>query len=95
MWGFRGDHELKFLQQWVAASFAGIERLDYYTFNSKKMKFVIKQLDKIKEKYMNANELYKDLINKQLVEEEVLEILLGEKNTDKDNDEIFSILKCK
>ena len=97
-WGcgaFRGDHELKFLQQWVAASFAGIERLDYYTFNSKKMKFVIKQLDKIKEKYMNANELYKDLINKKLVEEEVLEILLGEKNTDKDNDEIFSILKCK
>ena len=31
-WGcgvFGGDHELKFLQQWIAASFAGIKRLDY------------------------------------------------------------------
>ena len=95
-WGcgaFGGDHELKFLQQWVAASFAGIERLDYYTYESKKMKFAIKQLDKIKQKYNNANELYQDLINKQLSEEEVLEILLGVNNSEKDDNSLFPFLK--
>ena len=94
-WGcgaFGGDHELKFLQQWVAASFAGIERLDYYTFKSNRMKFTIEQLDKIKEKYKNANELYKDLINTKLSEREVLEILLGMNNPYND-DNYYPFLK--
>ena len=80
-WGcgaFNGDHELKFLQQWVAASFAGIKRMDYYTYNSEKMKFAIKKLEQIKKKYKNANKLYKDLLNEQFGEGEVLEVLLGE-----------------
>ena len=94
-WGcgaFNGDHELKFLQQWVAASFAGIERLDYYTYNSEKMKFVIKKLEQIKEKYENANNLYKDLLTKHFGEGEVLEVLLGEENIEKnDNDDCLII----
>lgn len=82
-WGcgaFGGDHELKFLQQWVAASFAGIERLDYYIYESKKMSNVLKRYNEIREKYINANALYNDLVNKYLVEEEVLEILLQKEN---------------
>ena len=97
-WGcgaFGGDHELKFLQQWVAASFVGIDKLYYYTFESKKMKFVIKELDKIKEKYSSANKLYLDLITKQLCEGEVIEILLEEKNEYNDNDDYLSILGIK
>ena len=95
-WGcgvFGGDHELKFLQQWVAASFAGIERLDYYTYESKKMEFIINQLDKIKEKYSNANELYKDLSNKSLSKGEVLEILLGVNNPKKDDNSLYPFIK--
>ena len=87
-WGcgaFGGDHELKFLQQWVSASFAGIKTLYYYTFGSAKMKFLIKNLDKIKEKYSTANNLYQDLTNRTLSEGEVLEILLGIQNQENDN----------
>ena len=87
-WGcgaFGGDHELKFLQQWVSASFAGIKKLHYYTFGSAKMKFLIKNLDKIKEKYSTANNLYEDLTNKTLSEGEVLEILLGKEIPENDN----------
>ena len=38
-WGcgaFGGDFELKFLQQWIVASYAGVEKLYYYTFDKKK-----------------------------------------------------------
>ena len=94
-WGcgaFGGDHELKFLQQWVAASFAGIKILYYYTFEATKMKFVIKNLDKIKQKYSTANDLYNELKNKILCQGEVLEILLGETNTENDYKE-FNLFK--
>ena len=88
-WGcgaFGGDHELKFFQQWIAASFAGAERLDYYTYNANQMKNIIKSLDKIKKKYTQANKLYEDLINKNIQDGEVLKSLLGKsKNKDDDN----------
>ena len=35
------------------------------------------KLDKIKQKYINANKLYEDLITKKLSEGEVLNILLN------------------
>ena len=94
-WGcgaFGGDHELKFFQQWVAASFAGIDRLDYYTYESKKMELIIKEINNIKGKYKNANQLYEDLISKKLIEEEVLKILLN-KDTEKRDNNFFSFLK--
>ena len=96
-WGcgaFRGDFELKFLQQWIAASFAEVKKLYYYTFESKKMENVIKSLDSIKKKYIYANELYNDLFNKNLSNDEVLEILL---NIDKqeENDDYMRILGIK
>ena len=64
-WGcgaFNGNHELKFIQQWIAASYAGIERLDYYTFKDKNMILVEKYYEKIKNKFKTARELYDALI---------------------------------
>ena len=56
------------------------------------MKFVIKKLEQIKEKYENANNLYKDLLTKHFGEGEVLEVLLGEENIEKnDNDDCLII----
>ena len=49
------------------------------------MKFLIKNLDKIREKYSTANNLYEDLTNRTLSEGEVLEILLGIQNSENDN----------
>ena len=96
-WGcgaFRGDFELKFLQQWVAASFAGIKKLYYYTFESKKMEFAIKSLDLIIKRYIYANELYDDLLNRNLSNDEVLAILLNIEKED-NNDEYLRILGVK
>ena len=81
---FGGNHELKFFQQWIAASFAGAERLDYYTYNSEEMKNIIENLDIIKKKYTKANKLYEDLMKKNIKEDEVLESILGKnKNSNK------------
>lgn len=65
-WGcgaFGGNHEHKFIQQWIAASFVGIERLDYYSFSDKKMINVEKNFENIKNKYKSAKELYNALIS--------------------------------
>ena len=65
-WGcgaFGGDHELKFIQQWIAASFVKINRLDYYTFDNSKMKNVVKNYSEIKKKYKTANSLYNTLLS--------------------------------
>ena len=65
-WGcgaFGGNHELKFIQQWIAASFAGIEKLDYFTFNDNKMINVEKNFQKIKNKFKSAKDLYNALIS--------------------------------
>ena len=78
-WGcgaFNGDHELKFLQQWVAASFVGIQKLEYYCYEAQEMKNIIEQLQTIKSKYKSANKLYNDLINNPLYNGNVVNILL-------------------
>jgi poly(ADP-ribose) glycohydrolase len=80
-WGcgaFNGDHELKFFEQWVSASFAGVQRLDYYTYGNKRMNTIIERLDEIKSIYTNAYELYEALVNKTFVEGEILKILLDD-----------------
>ena len=64
-WGcgaFGGNHELKFIQQWIAASFAGVKRLDYYTFKNKKMNNAVKYYEKIKEKFKKAYSLYRSIV---------------------------------
>jgi hypothetical protein len=79
-WGcgvFGGDFELKFLQQWIAASFVGIKRLDYYTFNNKNMKYIIEKLKEIKNKYRKVKDLYTDLCTKKFSKGKVVKILLG------------------
>ena len=67
-WGcgaFGGNHELKFIQQWIAASLAGVKRLDYYTFENDKMKYVVQYYNEIKNKYKKANDLYLAIIFSQ------------------------------
>ena len=79
-WGcgaFRGDHELKFFEQWVSASFAGVQRLDYYTYGSKEMSKIIERLNEIKSIYSNAYDLYNILVNEKFVEGEILNYLLS------------------
>ena len=63
-WGcgaFNGNHELKFIQQWIAASLAKLDRLDYYTFGDKNTKNIEKFFKTLKEKYKNVNDLYNAL----------------------------------
>jgi poly(ADP-ribose) glycohydrolase len=60
-WGcgvFGGNHELKFIEQWIAASFAGVKKLNYYSFNDEHMEMAAKYYKEIKNKYKKAYELY-------------------------------------
>ena len=79
-WGcgaFNGNHELKFIQQWIAASFAGIERLDYYSFGDEKMQKVEKYYTIIKEKFKNAKNLYDALLMISNLNENYIDNLLN------------------
>ena len=79
-WGcgaFGGNHELKFIQQWIAASFAGVKRLDYYTFGNKKMLGAVEHYKEIKDKFKNANNLYQSLVFNQLDDNKIIESLLN------------------
>ena len=63
-WGcgiFQGIHQLKFIEQWIAASFAGVQRLDYYTFKEKRMEEAIQNYQFIKSK-MDAQILFRHLM---------------------------------
>ena len=87
-WGcgaFDGDHELKFFQQWIAASFAGIKRLDYYTFKDDEMLYIISKFNRIKEKYTKAYKLYKVLTTKKLFSGKVVKIVLKESGNEDEN----------
>jgi len=78
-WGcgvFGGNHVLKFIQQWIAASFAGVKRLDYYTFEKNEMKIVIQRLDDIKNKYKKANELYNAIVYNQISDNNIIDVIL-------------------
>ena len=60
-WGcgvFGGNHELKFIEQWIAASFAGVKKLNYYSFNDEHMEMAAKYYKEIKNKYKKAYELF-------------------------------------
>ena len=60
-WGcgvFGGNHEQKFIEQWIAASFAGVKQLDYYSFGHENMKKAAQYYKMIKEKFKKAKELY-------------------------------------
>jgi len=81
-WGcgaFGGNHELKFIQQWIAASFAGVKRLDYYTFKDKKMKNAVKFYEEIKKKYEKALVLYKALLLNKIDEKYIIVSLIKTK----------------
>ena len=50
-WGcgaFGGDYELKFIQQWLAATYAGVEKLYYYTFGRNEMNKIVKYKEEMK-----------------------------------------------
>ena len=64
-WGcgaFNGNHELKFIQQWIAASLAKLDRLDYYTFGDKNTINIQNYYETLKKKYKNTNDLYNALL---------------------------------
>ena len=86
-WGcgaFGGDYELKFIQQWLAATYAGVEKLYYYTFGRKEMDNAVKNLEEMKS--LNADDLYEAITNSKLVRGEVLDIILNAiKNNKKNN----------
>ena len=81
-WGcgaFGGNHELKFIQQWIAASFAGVKRLDYYTFDDSRMKNVLSFYKEIKNKYKKSNLLYEAIALTQLNEKNIIFNLIKNK----------------
>ena len=63
---YNGIFELKFLEQWIAASFSGVQRLDYYTFGKDEMQKVINCYEFIKNKFVTASNLYRSLLYYQL-----------------------------
>ena len=78
-WGcgaFGGNHELKFIQQWIAASFAGVKKLDYFTFNRKEMEIACKYHNEIKDKYKTAKSLYEAITLYPLDENNIIKNLL-------------------
>ena len=77
-WGcgaFGGDFELKFIQQWLAASYAGVEKLYYYTFKRKEMDSIVDNLEKLK--LLDLDDLYLKIMAKTLIKGEVLDIVLN------------------
>ena len=77
-WGcgaFGGDFELKFIQQWLAASYAGVEKLYYYTFKRKEMDSIVDKLEKLK--LLDLDDLYLKIMAKTLIKGEVLDIVLN------------------
>ena len=68
-WGcgiYGGNFELKFLEQWLAASFSSVQRLDYYTFDKAEMQNVINCYEFIRNKFVTASNLYRALIYNKL-----------------------------
>ena len=79
-WGcgvFGGNHELKFLEQWIAASLTGVKRLDYYTFGNEKMANCMRFYLKIKEKYKTALNLLEVLVKFKLDNNNIIGTLLS------------------
>ena len=78
-WGcgaFGGDFELKFLQQWLAATLCHVDKLYYYTFNNKKMKEVVANYEKIR-KEMKPIDVYNILMKVPLTAGQVLDKVLN------------------
>ena len=77
-WGcgaFGGDFELKFIQQLLAATYAGVDKLYYYTFQREEMKNILINIEKIKS--LDANDLYHRTLDSKLSKGKVLEIILN------------------
>ena len=87
-WGcgaFGGDYELKFIQQWLAATYVGVDKLYYYTFGRKEMNNVVKNLEEMKS--LNADDLLKTMIDVKLYKGYVLYFILnGIKNNNNNNE---------
>ena len=97
-WGcgaFGGDYELKFIQQWLAATYAGVDKLYYYTFGRKEMNNVIKNLEEMKS--LDVNDLYLRMDKAKLIKGKVLDIILNDNinyQNDDDGNKISFFEKC-
>ena len=90
-WGcgaFGGDFELKFLQQWLAASYAGVEKLYYYSFGRKEMNNVNKNYKQLET--LTVGELYILLMEEELEKGKVLDTIFKKKPI-KSNDGIKEV----
>jgi poly(ADP-ribose) glycohydrolase len=79
-WGcgvFGGNPQLKFIEQWIAASFAGAQRLDYFTFNDQNMQYLMQFYQNIMNKFVFANNLYRALLYNRLDMTKLVECLLN------------------
>ena len=77
-WGcgaFGGDYELKFIQQWLAATYAGVEKLYYYTFGENEMNTIVKYKEEMKS--LNADDLLNTMMSAKLYKGYVLNIILN------------------
>ena len=95
-WGcgvFGGDHELKFIQQWIAASFANVEKLEYYTFNCKEMAEISEKFRELRKEYRTANNLYRAITGDNGFErKKVLEILFEKDVINASKDESIEVM---
>ena len=95
-WGcgaFGGDYELKFIQQWLAATYVGVEKLYYYTFGRKEMNNVVKNL--VEMKSLNADDLLKTMIDVKLYKGYVLYFILNRiKNNNNNNNDKEKGVDC-
>ena len=76
-WGcgaFGGDFEIKFIQQWLAATFAGVDKLYYYSFKNPNMEYTIQNYEKLKS--INAYDLYTVMMGTSLKKGAVLETIM-------------------
>jgi len=64
-WGsgaFRGDVELKFIEQWIAASALGIELVHYYAYGNEILQNLPQFMSDVTTKYDSVGKLYKALL---------------------------------
>ena len=81
------------IQQWIAASFANVENLEYYTFNCKEMDDISDKFRELRKEYKTANNLYRAITGDNgFKRKKVLEILLEKDVINASKDESIKVI---
>lgn len=82
-WGcgaFKGDHQLKFIQQWIAASAAQVDTMEYYSFGDIRLgEQPMTTAELLSSKYPTVSALYQALFVSPLAENQTFQTLLTSK----------------